>query len=44
VIFADEFPDMQHHEWTKQALITLKKATDASMVEVIAEFIVRSIN
>jgi hypothetical protein len=37
-IFADEFPDKRHREWTKQALITLQKATEAYMVEVSAEY------
>jgi len=37
-IFADEFPDKYPREWTKQALITLEEATEAYMVEVLAEF------
>ena len=37
-IFADEFPDKHHREWTKQSLITLEEATEAYMVEVTAEF------
>jgi hypothetical protein len=37
-IFADLFPDMSPHEWTKKALITLEEATEAYMVEVTAEF------
>jgi hypothetical protein len=36
-IFADEFPDKRPHEWTKQALITLGKATEANIVKVTAE-------
>jgi len=36
-IFADEFCDKHSREWTKQALITLEEATEAYMVEVIAE-------
>ena len=35
-IFADEFPDKNPREWTKQGLITLEEATEAYMVEVIA--------
>jgi len=38
VIFADDFPDKRPREWTKQALITLEKATEAYGVEVSAEF------
>ena len=37
-IFADEFPDEHHREWTKQAVVTLEEATEAYMVEVTAEF------
>jgi hypothetical protein len=36
--FVDEFPDKCPREWTKQALITLEDATEAYMVEVIAEY------
>jgi len=36
-IFADEFCDKNPREWTKQALTTLEDATEAYMVEVIAE-------
>jgi len=32
-----EFPDKHPCEWTKQALITIEKATEAYMVDVIAE-------
>ena len=35
--FADEFRDMHPREWTKQSLITFEEATEAYMVEVIAE-------
>ena len=35
-IFADELQDKHPQQWTKQALITLEKATEAYMVEVIA--------
>jgi len=35
-ILADEIPDKNPREWTKQALITLEEVTDANMVEVIA--------
>jgi len=37
-ILADEFRDKHPREWTKQALITLEKATEAYMVKVTAEF------
>jgi hypothetical protein len=37
-IFADELPDKHSQEWTKQALITLKEATEAYMLQVTAEF------
>jgi hypothetical protein len=37
-IFAAEFPDKNHREWTKQALITLEEATLPYMVEATAEF------
>jgi hypothetical protein len=37
-IFADEFSDKRPCEWTKQALITLEKATQTYMVDVTAEF------
>jgi hypothetical protein len=33
----DEFPDQDHWEWMKQAIIALKEATEAYMVNVIAE-------
>jgi hypothetical protein len=36
-IFADTFPEKHLHEWTKKALITLEEATEAYMVEIIAE-------
>ena len=36
-IIADAFPDKGPHEWTKEALITLEKITEAYMVKVIAE-------
>ena len=36
-ILADEFPDKHPCEWTKEALIALKEAKEAYMVEVIAE-------
>jgi hypothetical protein len=36
-IFADVFRDKRPREWTKQALITLEEATEAYMVEVLAE-------
>jgi hypothetical protein len=35
-MFADEFPDKHPREWMKQAFITLEKATEAYMVEIIA--------
>jgi hypothetical protein len=37
-IFADEFPDKHPSEWTKQAVITLEKPTEAYMVEVTAQY------
>jgi hypothetical protein len=36
-IFADEFCDKRSRMWTKQALITLEEATEAYMVEVLAQ-------
>ena len=36
-MFAHEFPDKNPREWTKQDFITLEEATEAYMVEVIAE-------
>jgi len=36
-IFADEFPNKHFRVWTKKALITLEKATEVYMVEVIAK-------
>ena len=36
-IFAEEFIDKNPREWTKQALTTLEDATEAYMVEVMAE-------
>jgi len=36
-ILADEFGDKCAREWTKKALNTLEKATEAYMVEVIAD-------
>jgi len=36
-IVADEYPDNHPCEWTKQAVITLERATEEYMVEVIAE-------
>jgi len=36
-IFKNEFHDKHPHEWTKQAAITSEEATEAYMVEVIAE-------
>ena len=38
-IFTDEFPDKHPWEWTRQALITFEKATEAYMVEVTPEFL-----
>jgi hypothetical protein len=37
-IFADNFADIHPREWTNQAVNTLEEATEAYMVEVIAEF------
>jgi hypothetical protein len=37
-IFPDEFSEKRPRKWTKQALITLEKATETYMVEVTAEF------
>jgi len=36
-IFADEFGDKRPREWTKKALNTQEEATEAYMVEVIAD-------
>jgi hypothetical protein len=36
-MFAGEFRDKRPREWTKPAVITLEEATEAYMVEVIAE-------
>jgi len=36
-IFADELRDKHPREWTKQAFISFQEATEAYMVEVIAE-------
>jgi len=36
-IFTNEFHDKCPREWTKHASITLEEATEAYMVEVIAE-------
>ena len=36
-IFADEFSDKNPREWTKQALTIFQDATEAYMVEVLAE-------
>jgi len=36
-IFADEFPEKHPQELTKEASITLEKATEAHIVEVIAK-------
>jgi len=38
-IFADKFSDKNPREWTKQALTMLDDATQAYMVEVMAESI-----
>jgi len=37
-MFPDEFHDKHSRQWTKQAVITMVEATEACMVEVIAEF------
>jgi hypothetical protein len=37
-ILAQEVPDNDPREWTKQAVITVEETTKAYMVEVIAEF------
>jgi len=36
-IFAEEFPDKNPHERSKQALIMVEEATEAYMVEIFAE-------
>jgi len=36
-VFANKFPDMHPQQRTKQAIIDLQEATEALMVEVIAE-------
>jgi len=36
-ILSDDFPDKHQRQWMKHALITLEKATEAYMVEVLAE-------
>jgi len=38
LIFTDEFRDNHPQQWNKQALIRLEEATDAYMVELIAEY------